>query len=561
MPSIAFLWDYTPRFMPFSPVPNEKAMVGQAVYMSAGRDSAFQYYGDWHQLFPLASNLQRMFGGDFYERFHFSTLTFALGNLVGNQTRELRVWNAYRRARVLEDLELINGEGIAISGQPSPPLQFAPLQERVYQIEISTDGPPSVDALLVFDLDEGESVTISITGSRVTPWIFRPDWSSGINESLEWLTDITESENANEQASALRLGPRRAIGFSFGVEGQARQAMETAVAGWGGRVWSVPIWTDGAELSTSLLAGVDTIPVPTLGRDFYNGGLAMITGTDWRDYEVVEVETVASQQIQLKRPTGRAWPRGSIVYPSRTGRLDGGATFNRFTGQAHTGSVTFNLLSPNDWPELTDLPTYRGLPVLEDRPEWSAEPSILHQRKLAIWDNQLGRPEYTDRADIDLMRQSHRWTAVGRAQLARIRSLAYRLRGKCKAIWVPSWVDDFTLQTTAAQTATQLELDWTGYATYINAARNRRDLRIANSAGIQYMRILAATEASTTMERFATDSPMARTYLPGETTISYLTLWRLDTDRLEWAWWCGDMGQDQATADVAMPMRTFRHDL
>lgn len=561
MPSIRILWNYTPIFRPFSPVANAAAARDKAAATSRARTGGPSTQTHQEASTSMAGAKVAMFGGLFYERFHVSTLSFTLGNLVGNQVRELTIWNAYRRARVLESLDLLNGEGITIGGQPPAPLQFAPLQLRTYTLEISSDGPPNVDATLVFDLDEGESITIDITGSRVTPWIFKPDWSRGLSESLEWLTDILESENATEQAISMRIGPRRSLGFSFGAELQERQAMESAVAGWSGRVWSVPMWMDGVDVPVSLPAGSQVVPVPTIGRDFEAGGLAMLMGEGWRDYEVVEVDSLTSAQVILRRPTARSWPSGSVLYPARTARMDAGVTFNRFTGQAHTGSVQFNMLGPNDWPELQDMPLYRGLPVLEDIPEWSQEPQILHERKLAVVDVRTGRPEVTDMGDLPLIRQANRWTVVGRAEIARMRSLLYRLRGKHRAVWVPSWVEDFTLAAQAAETSTQLLVDWQGYALYLNGARNRRDIRIASSAGVEYARIQAATEQSSAVERLAIDNPLARTYEPGATTINYMTLFRLDTDLIEWAWWCGDMGSDQATADLALPMRSFRHDI
>lgn len=562
MPAFAFDWNYTPFQSPFTPILDTTVSRFVTSDMATGRGALFDRWSYQEATVEMPTAVAPMFRGDFYNRFHVSALVFTLGNLVGNQVRELRVWNAFRRARVLEDLELIDGEGITVGGQPNPPLQFAPLQERVYTLEISTDGPPSVDAKLVFDLDEGESITIAITGSRVTPWVWRPDWSQEMAESLEWRTEIIESENDSEQAISMRLAPRRSIGFGVGAELQERQAMETATAGWGGRVWSVPLWFDGVDLTSALPIGSTLVSVPTEGRDFYEGGLAMFMGQGWRDYEVVEVATVYAGQVELRRPTVRAWPSGSVLYPARTARMDpAGTTFGRFTGRMSSGRVNFDLVGPCDWPELTGLPTYRGLPVLEDIPEWSSEPTLLLARKLGILDNGISKPDVIDRADVPLLRQAHKWSAVGRAQLARLRSLAYLLKGRWGAIWVPSWVEDFTLAAQAPQTGSALDVNWQGYTLYLNGARNRRDVRIANAQGVQYARIASSTELDASTERLGLDTPLVRTYEPADTVVSYLTLWRLDTDRLEWSWWSGDMGGDYASADVSMPMRTFRHDL
>lgn len=561
MPAAAFLWNYVPVFRPFSPIANERSQVGRASEISGRGVVRFAAFGHQEAPVEIASDIKRAFGGDFYNRFHVSATVFALGNLVGNQTRELKIWNAYRRARILETLDLVDGEGVIISGQNPPPLQFAPLQERAYSIEITTDGPPTIEATLVFGLDGGDSISVLITGNRVTPWPWQPDWSQGVGEALAWMTEITESENGSEQATALRLAPRRSLSFGIGSVGRERQAMETAVAGWGGRVWSLPIWTDAQQLQTGISAGGTVVAAKTIGRDFYAGGLAMFTGDTARDYEVVEVLEISQSQIILKRPTVRAWPAGSMLYPARTARLSGGASFTRFTGAAHTGRVEFDLTGPCDWPELTGLPMYRGLPVLEERPEWSREPTLAITRKQTTRDNGYGKEEFTDWADIPIMRQAHRWSPVGRAKLAWIRSLLYLLRGKHRAIWVPSWADDFKLTAPAASTGTALDVEWTGYSLYTNGTRGRRDLRISTDTSVQYARIAGAVETDANTERLGLDAPLQTDLTPENAEIQFLTLWRLDTDRLEFAWWSGDMESDQAHADVPMPMRTFRHDL
>lgn len=560
-PAARFLWNYTP-FAP-SRTPESPTMWGPGEaqgIVTPGRTGTLVGYSESTIATELPSTYLKAFGGEFYERWHFSTLSFALGNLVGNQTRELKVWNAHRRARVLEALNLVDGEGIIISGQPDPPLQFAPLQQRTYQLEITTEGPPTVEASLVFDFDLGQTTIVLITGSRVTPWPWRPDWTRGILETLEWQTHIEASENENEQVDSMRLSPRRSMTFSVGVEGAERQAMETAIDGWAGRVWSLPVWPDGVDLVANLSAGATSVPVPTAGRDFQVGGLAMFKGEGFRDYEVVEVEALDTNLVTLRRPTVRTWPAGTVLYPARTARMPEGMEYQRFTGRTSLGSVAFDFVGDQDWPALTGMPTYRGFPVLEDVPEWSRGPTTASTRKLASRDNGFGNPEFIDRADVALLRQVFGYIPTGRAQLARMRSLLYLLAGRWGAFWAPTWAEDFTLALPSTAGTTALDVAWKGYTLYTPLHRNRRDLRIQQGATVQYARIDSTSELDSATERLGIDAPLAASLVPGQVKLSYLSLWRLDTDRVEWAWWSGDHGGDNATAEIPFPMRTFRHD-
>jgi len=560
MASPSFLWDYTPVFQPFSPLPDETVSAGEGAEIPGIRTTGAQIFTHLPAPVTLVGQLSPQFGGDFYERWHFSALVFALGNLVGNQTRQLSVWNAHRRARVLESLSLVDGEGIIVGGQPAPPLQFAPLQERIYELEITTEGPPTVEAQLVFDFDEGQTSVVLITGSRVTPWPWRPDWTRGMVETLEWQTYIDPSENENEQADRMRLSPRRTLTFGVMAEESARQAMETALDGWGGRVWSLPVWPDGLDLESNLPAGSTVTTVTTVGRDFQPGGLAMFLGEGWRDYEVVEVQTVLPGSIEFRRPTVRPWPVGTVLYPARTARMPEGIELTRFTGASSFGSVEFDFVGEQEWPALAGLPQYRGFPVLEDPPEWTRGPTVATTRKMASRDSGFGEPEFIDRADVALLRQVFGYSPVGRAELARMRSLLYLLCGRWGAVWVPSWADDFTLVSQANTGNTALDVAWKGYTLYTPMHRNRRDLRIQQGGTVQYARIEGATELDANTERLGISAPLTTTLVPGQATLRYLTLWRLDTDRLEWAWWSGDHGGDRANADISLPMRTFRHD-
>lgn len=503
-----------------------------------------------------------MFDLDFYNRLHLSISVLALGNVVGQQQRIVSVWNAYSYGVTLESVVLANGEGIEVAGQGLPPTAFVPLQERSWVIRVSPEGPPTIDATVTWSFDTGTSLQLSITGNRVSPWTWRPDWGRGIGEALEWATDVLEAEEGDEQRIGRRLTPRQTWTFTATAEGVARQAMEAAIAGWGGRVWALPLWPHASQIKSIALAGATVLQAAGFDREFMAGGLALIMGEDAMVSEVVEIEEVQADQLLLRRGLNRQWPAGSTVYPAKSARMiDSVAT--RFTGTVADAAVTFTVASANPHASIdpATLPQHRGFGVLEERPDWTGAPQLTSLRRLAISDNSAGVPSWVDRAGYPTLRQVIRYAPLGRAQVERMRQVQYYLAGQLRALWIPSYASDFQLKTLAAEGASNIDVAYVGYTAYLRNQVGRTDIRIQTRQGIQYRQITGSTDLGNGMERLGLGAPLAMQLDPSEgVEISFLSLMRGNSDRVEWAWWSGDMEGDNVHADTILPMRTFRNE-
>lgn len=512
---------------------------------------------------PAATGaFQPLFGADFYNRLHLSVTVLALGNVVGDQFRQVSVWNAYGYGVAMTALQLLNAEGITIAGQAPAPLAFGPLQEREWTVTVAGEGSPTIDAAVVWTFSGGAQLRLTITGNRITPWTWLPDWSRSILEALEWRTDIIEAEEGDEQRIALRVTPRQTWEFTATGQANQRQAMEAAMLGWGARVWALPLWPHGATLTGAVAAGATELLVPTLAREFAAGGLALVLSHDGAAAEVVELDSVEADRIVLRRPLLADWPSGGVVFPAKAARLTD-ASLARFTGACADAQVRFEVAQANPYAADIDLPLYRGLPVLEYEPDWSTAPTLAARRKVAEIDNDVGVPVWIDRAGFPTLRQVLRYAPLGRAQLDAHRRLLYALRGRQRPLWVPSFADDVTLRVLAADGATNIDVAAFGYTTHLRHLQGRTDIRIESDQGVQYRRIMGSVELGGGLERLGLDSPLSWELNPAtdDVMISFLALYRLDSDRIEWEWWSGDLGGDNAHADTPFPIRTFRHDL
>jgi hypothetical protein len=473
-------------------------------------------------------------GDDWYHRIHISLQRLDLGNVASTQTAPVRVWNAHLLPRSLQAIAGLD-DGIELAGQPLPPLLFAALQEREWQLSITPDGAPVLDVSLSWQFDNGEAPAIRITATRIIAWAFAPNWADGITERLDWATDVLQSETGMEQRRALRQAPRREFEISLLAEGRERQLLDLSVFGWGSRVWALPIWPDIQLTGVSVPAGALAIPCSTAGRDFRAGGLALLRSESAFGVEVVEVLSVELDGLTLKRSTQQDWPAGSRLYPARPATLAEQPGSDRLTDRLDRVNCRFQVLDACDWPDVMPATLYRGVPVLTARPDESEDLTRAYQRLLLELDNGTALPLLTDTASRAFPVMQHRWLLSGRDEQAAFRSLLYALSGRLAAVWVPTHADDLELVAPVSDVAMSVDVAAIGYTRFGRSQPGRRDVRIELVDGTAlHRRITSSSELSADVERLVLDSALGRNVAPGDVLrISWLVLCRLDSDGIE----------------------------
>jgi hypothetical protein len=482
----------------------------------------------------LSGTTAHAYSDDFYHRLHIAPVQLDLGNVVSTQTSDVTVWNAYFEPRTLTALDGLEA-GLQATGQLTPPLLFNALQERTWQVSVTPDGSPVLEASLVWTFDNGDAPGLRITATRIIAWAFAPDWADGVTETLTWATDILQSESGVEQRRAIRLAPRRELAAPLYVEGRERQLLDLALFGWGARIWALPIWPDIQLLDADVPAGSTFIACQTAGLDFVAGGLALLRGEHAGQSETVEVQAVQVDGLQLKRTTQQAWPAGSRLYPARAAQLVEAPSLTRLTDTVQSAEVRFLLMEPSDWPAVLPTTRYRGRPVLEQRPDESEDLTANFARILTTLDNGAAIPRVTDTAGRAFPVQGHRWLGMGRAERAAYRSLLYALRGRQVPVWLPSHADDLQLRAPVSDVATTLDVANIGYSRFGKAQPGRRDIRLELWDGrVFHRRITGATELDADTERLALDATLGVTVTPAQVArISWLVLCRLDSDSIE----------------------------
>jgi len=484
------------------------------------------------------------FNDDYYNRIHYSVLSFDLGNVITTTTRTIMVWNAYVEPKTLQAISETGTDGI-IFGQPViPPATYTGLQEQTYQFTITTDGPPIISAGYTYTWAAANNATITITGSRINAWVWRPNWARAITERLAWLTDVQRAYDGSEQRIRVRATPRRSLEFEYLIEeGAARRRFDALLWDWQSRIWSLPLWTDGQSLTAPVTSGDITIAATTTDYDFSVGGQAMLINLDTLDNEVVEVNAVSAGQIGILRPLTNSWPAGTWLFPAKSARLSSNHRLTRFIGNTVYAVATFQFTDSSSWPKATESITYRGYPVFTGQNDWSIAPTEDFSRTLETIDNASGKWSIDDQTGRPNTSLSHLWSAYTRADISALRSWLYSRQGRLTMFWQPTGNDDLAIVSPISSSSPNIDIEWVGYTKFYQMSVNRRDIRIETTGGMIYdRRITGSVEVDATTERLTLDSVIGVDLAVTDIArISFMVLRRLNADNLEIAWWTGQV--------------------
>ncbi len=441
----------------------------------------------------VTGRMAHRFVDDYYDRIHLTPRALALGNVVSQVVREVAVWNAWRTQPATVTALVLDGDTGMTLAPDGGPVAFAPLQERTWTLTVATEGPPLIDARLAFVFASGEVWSLSITGQRLQAWTLPPNWTEPVAETLAWLTDVQTTLAGAVVRTPLRDAPRRSWEFSVLADRSERRSMENLLYDWSARTWALPVFVDTTWLGRPVPAGATSIAFDTTGLDFVVGGLAMLWRSE-RAFELVELSTLSANGIGLRAPMQTAWPAGTRLIPCRTARLTTAPELRRHTDRLVDTRLQFEATEPCDWLPIAPTGRYRGVPVLEDRPDWSDPPTVSFTRRATVLDGDVGRTAIDDASGLVWTTQSHAWRVYGRSERRHHRSLLYWLQGRAEALWLPTWTDDVEIIETIGETALLLVVAWAGIARSLRLQAGRRHLRIELHDGTVFYRAVEAAD-------------------------------------------------------------------
>lgn len=487
----------------------------------AGGYSAFRSLPGGH--WPIAGQESRAFFWDFYNRIHLQPSALTLGNLTSSQLRDVTVWNAYTSPKLLSSVDASGTDGITLTQPVAPPTYFAPLEERTYQLNISTNGAPVIDAAYTF-VFEGEAPVLSITGRRVVIWPFIPQTRH--TEVLEWKTDLLPSFN-KEQRLALRAAPRQAFTFEFQLDPYQFSRAKAIATQWAHRVYGIPVWSELTRVG-ALATGMTYIPVDTSYADYRDDDLVVLWESDEK-FVAVETTTIEAGQINLKLPLEASFT-DAYVAPVRFARTPSGMAFDRKAHDITEAKVTFTVTQNTDLGAEVGYPQYRGKDVLTDLPVIVGSMTERISRAIDEFDNGSGPVGVDIRNNWVQGRKAITFDTLTRQERWAARQWLHARRGKQVGFWLPSWAPDLVLVENSPSGSGALVVRPIGYPLYYGA----KDIMIRKTTGEDlFMRVLGGSTDTNGNEQLSLEVPLAAELLMAEVEfICFISHARLDTDRI-----------------------------
>ncbi len=472
---------------------------------------------------------------DFYYRIHLQPNPVALGNLLSSQTIDVDVWNAWFDARLLSSITPVNDDGMVMTAPQPAPTTFAALESRIYQLAVSTTGPAVIDGSYSFNFP-AEVPVLAVTGNRVTVWPFQPNWEQPMLEQLGWLTDVMPSYGGTEQRVELRSFPRRELSYEITPHQLDQQRMASILFDWQARVFALPIWMDVGFTQVDVAVDDLVVAVNTDDLDYHPGGLAVIY-SDSGSFETVEIDSLTSIALTLKRPLQNAWPANTRIYPARTARMQPKQRVNGLTPSLADGVFTFLIIDNDNVTAVESATLYRALPVLELRPKAQRGTGADYQRMLSVTDYDVGIQTVDDASGKPIIIRDYYWVEKGRSAIAALRAWLFARKGRLSPIWIPTWRMDMTLVADVVANALSIDIAPMGYTRFLTNAINRRDIRVQLTDGSVFYRRITAAADNNTYETLTINADFGVLIAPADIVmISFVELHRLNSDAIEFSW-------------------------
>ena len=367
-------------------------------------------------------------------------------------------------------------------------------------------------------------------------WYFQPNWDQGVLERLSWKTDHLVSETLAEQRVTRRLTPRRTYEASFLIPEARQQEFQVLMAASHRKRMVLPIWPDISRLQASASAGTNTLSLDTRWREFVVGSLVMLVNRKTGAWEVHTVNSKTDSSLTLVSNLELDWGKGASVYPAAFARMTDQQSAPKITDTAIKFDCEFLFDQRNVhsgfWMSDKD---YRGTSILDLAPDESEDLTSEHQRLLTTVDNELGLPSVVDVPARGLERRTYRWAYASAEKREEFRRFLYYLCGKRRTVWLPSFMNDFTVSQDIDAYQSTLRVKNAGYTETGMPVEGKRDIRIRLTDGYEiYRRILSSSIISSEIEELTLDAPfffgVAKEQIG---TISFVSSCRLDHDTVE----------------------------
>ena len=479
-----------------------------------------------------------------------------LGSILTQTDTDIEIFNASRNASATLTA-ITNGASPGVTFPTiSPPEVMPPLTSildptttenssgtglgSIVQTKLRalTNGLSSFDTSIVFVTTLNDPVLL-ISGSRIVllPFLFE----AGVEETLEFLTTVIESLDGHEQRIARRKNPRQSFVVDYVLDGIDRQRLQTFLFDWQDKIFGLPLAHEQLLLTSPVSIGATSYPVVGASDvDFRIGGFAAVI-QDSVVFDVIEITAKTDTLLTAASGSLNAYSAGTKIMPLRTAYLTAPVRTLREQVNIETFRANFEV-TDNDTGALVGDTTPGGWSIYASRVlfddcnvlEGSTMGTGLQRRVYKI-ESKFGKTTLSSIWDRNKRLSQKGFVARSRAEILSLRKLFVALRGRQKAFWIPTFIEDLSPAADLQIGVLTMDIVSVGYVRFVKDRLPLTVFRIHFADGAALERIVQSSAVvSASVERLTLDQawPANRT-IAEITRIEWFELVRFDSDSLK----------------------------
>lgn len=367
-------------------------------------------------------------------------------------------------------------------------------------------------------------------------WPFKLNWREGLTETLEWKTDVMGSRSGAEQRVAQRQSPRRFFEGSFLLEGAARGMFDAFMVANAGAEFAIPLWHAQGIVES---ATGNTLMFDTRNLEFQLQNVVLLRNLVTGEMTCSHVEAMSDGSLQLAANfDSTKWGRGTLVYPMRMSVIEDPSSVlaTKLNDRVMDARIRFKLAYDNEFEAGAPLGTYRGFGILQVRPDESETLNHSWIKTMEQLDSGTGYVKNTDISGNTVTTQMYRWSVYGNVANNELREYLYHLRGRQRAVWVPTFNQDMIPVEDLVAGSADITIENIGYAEYgLKTLDGRKDIRIETFDNkVIHAAITNAVTGTNGRETITLAAPIGEDIPKNRIrSISFMSLMRMDTDRIE----------------------------
>lgn len=378
-----------------------------------------------------------------------------------------------------------------------------------------------------------------------------------LSETLEFLTQIHRSWDGTEQRAALRPVPRRYLSYEYiGVKTWQSQYLRALTYSQQTQLLQFPLWHAAATLTTNAPAGTSVLAVQPDKLWGYRGvSGVMLWQNDSLGGEVFRLNGLASDgTIAIGKELTENWHHGqAAICPVGWGVLQQEDKYVNVHSTLTTMQINVELIMDQEAPlfpaaldeyhaEPFVLPwgqgfpvQYQGAEVFMMPPPWTDDISASFSRNANRLDNQTGVFRYDLKSTDPSETKAIDYITTSRAEINNLQRFFYRVRGRQKSFWAPTWLSDLELAEDALAGRNYLMVKWPLYWKYYALGQRRKSLiAFMRDGSARLIKIAGySTDLSGDLGKVYLDESLKQPLLSKDILmLSYLCKYRLDSDVL-----------------------------